>query len=278
MFSYGGVRQHLLADDQFEKLQQMVLDSAGIVLAESSRRSLLDYISLRMYQLGLASFDAYRKRLEGSNTELLRLIDAATQSYATFCHHKEHFRFITNTMLPELARNPEQRLRLWSVGCSTGEEPYSLAMVASEVLPGVEEWDIEITATDHDSGALTTARQGIYPLSQVRHLPARHLLRWFRSLRIGNDEYVQISPALQRMVSYRRSNLLAQWPVTRPQDAILCHETLVYFDMPKRAYIIDRLADTLRPGGYLFVGQSDRVEAYSDRFEPLGDSIYRRSQ
>ncbi len=278
MFNYGGMRQHVLADDQFEILQQMVLDSAGIVLADSSRRSLLDYISLRMYQLGLGRFSAFQERLEGDSTELLRLINAATQSYTTFCHHKEHFRFITNTMLPELARDPEQKLRLWSVGCSTGEEPYSLAMVASEVLPGAGEWDIRVTATDHDSEALTAARQGIYPLSQVRHLPARHLLRWFRSLRIGSDEYVQISPALQEMVSYQRIDMLGEWPVDEPQDAILCHDTLVYFDMPKRAYLIDRLADTLRPGGYLFVGRSDRVEAYSDRFESLGDSIYRRSQ
>lgn len=278
MFNYGGMRQHVLADDQFEILQQMVLDSAGIVLADSSRRSLLDYISLRMYQLGLGRFSAFQERLEGDSTELLRLINAATQSYTTFCHHKEHFRFITNTMLPELARDPEQKLRLWSVGCSTGEEPYSLAMVASEVLSGAGEWDIRVTATDHDSEALTAARQGIYPLSQVRHLPARHLLRWFRSLRIGSDEYVQISPALQEMVSYQRIDMLGEWPVDEPQDAILCHDTLVYFDMPKRAYLIDRLADTLRPGGYLFVGRSDRVEAYSDRFESLGDSIYRRSQ
>ncbi len=276
MFSYGGVRQQLLADDQFETLQRMVLDSAGIVLAESSRRSLLDYISLRMYQLEMGGFGAFLERLESDSTELLRLVNAATQSYTTFCHHKEHFRFITNTMLPEMAGNPDRELRLWSVGCSTGEEPYSLAMVAREALPHAEEWDIRVTATDHDSSALATARQGIYPLSQVRQLPARHLLRWFRSLRLGNEEYVQISPVLQEMVSYRQINMLGEWSITEPQDAILCHETLIYFDMPKRAYLIDRLADTLRPGGYLFAGRTDRVEAYSDRFEELGDAIYRR--
>ncbi len=276
MFSYDGMRQHVLADDEFEILQQIVLESAGIVLAESSRRSLLDYISLRMYQLHSGCFRDYSERLRQDSTELLRLINAATQSYATFCHDKQHFRFITATLLPELASNPRQELRFWSVGCATGEEAYSLAMVAHEVLPGAEEWEISITATDHDAEALARAKKGIYPLSQVRHLPARHLLRWFRSLRIGNDEYVQIAPQLQQSVSFRQLSLLSDWEHPEPQDAIFCRETLIYFDMPKRAWLIDRMADSLVPGGYLFVGESDRVEAYSDRFEAVGGAIFRR--
>ncbi len=276
MFSYDGMRQHVLADDEFEVLQQLVLDSSGIVLAESSRRSLLDYLSTRMYQLQLGCFQAYSERLQQDSTELLRLINAATQSYTTFCHDKQHFNFFTNTLLPDLAKKPEQELRFWSVGCSTGEEAYSLAMVAQEVLPHIEEWDISVTATDHDPEALSTAMKGIYPLSQVRHLPARHLLRWFRSLRIGNEEHVQISPALQQMVAFRRLNLLSDWSVPEPQDAIFCRDTLIYFDMPKRAYLIDRFADSLEPGGYLFVGEADRVEVYSDRFEALGNAIFRR--
>ncbi|HHS84295.1 MAG TPA: protein-glutamate O-methyltransferase CheR [Gammaproteobacteria bacterium] len=276
MFSYDGMRQHVLADDEFEVLQQLVLDSSGIVLAESSRRSLLDYLSMRMYQLHLGCFQAYSERLLEDSTELLRLINAATQSYTTFCHDRHHFRFFTNTLLPELAKKPEQELRFWSVGCSTGEEAYSLAMVAQEVLPNIDEWDIAVTATDHDPEALSTAMKGIYPLSQVRHLPARHLLRWFRSLRIGNEEYVQISPALQQVVAFRRLNLLSDWTLPEPQDVIFCRDTLIYFDMPKRAYLIDRLADSLEPGGYLFVGESDRVDIYSDRFEALGNAIFRR--
>ncbi len=278
MFSYDGMRQHVLADDEFEVLQQLVLESSGIVLAESSRRSLLDYISLRMYQLQLGCFQAYVERLQQDTTELLRLINSATQSYTTFCHDKHHFRFFTNTVLPQLASNPEQTLRVWSVGCSTGEEAYSLAMVAQEVLSHVDEWDIVVTGTDHDPDALSTAMKGIYPLSQVRHLPARHLLRWFRSLRIGNEEYVQISPALQQMVAFRRLNLLSDWAIPEPQDAIFCRDTLIYFDMPKRAYLIERLADSLTPGGYLFAGDSDRIERYSDRFESLGNAIFRRCE
>ncbi len=276
MFNYDGMRQHVLADDEFEVLQQLVLESSGIVLAESSRRSLLDYISLRMYQLQIGCFQSYVERLQGDSTELLRLINSATQSYTTFCHDKHHFRFFTNTLLPQLADKPEQELRFWSMGCSTGEEAYSLAMVVQEALPHTDEWNIVVTATDHDSEALSTAMKGVYPLSQVRHLPARHLLRWFRSVRIGNEEYVQISPALQQMVAFRRLNPLSDWHLSEPQDAIFCRDTLIYFDMPKRAYLIDRLADSLVPGGYLFAGDSDRVDVYSDRFEALGDAIFRR--
>ncbi len=276
MFSYDGMRQNTLADDEFEVLQQVVLDSSGIVLAESSRRSLLDYISLRMYQLHFGSFDVYKAYLEQDSTELLRLINAATLSYTTFCHDKQHFRFITNTLLPELARKPEQELRFWSVGCSTGEEAYSLAMVALETVAGRSEWDVAVMATDYDSDMLSHAMKGVYPLVQVRHLPARHLLRWFRSLRIGTEEYVQISPSLQQAVAFRRLDLLSDWATPEPQDAVFCRDTLTYLEIPKRAYLIDRLADSLCPGGYLFAGKSDRVEAYSDRFEALGDAIYRR--
>jgi len=276
MFSYDGMRQNALADDEFGILQQIVLDGAGIVLAESSRRSLLDYISLRMYQLNFGAFEVYREFLERDSTELLRLINAATLSYTTFCHDKQHFRFITNSLLPELARKPEQELRFWLIGCSTGEEAYSLAMVALEALADTPEWDVLVTATDYDSDMLSHAMKGIYPLSQVRHLPARHLLRWFRSLRIGSEEYVQISPALQQAVAFRRFDLLSEWVLPEPQDAIFCRDTLTYLDIPKRAYLIDRLADSLQPGGYLIAGRSDRVEAYSDRFEALGDTIYRR--
>ncbi len=276
MFSYEGMSQNALADDEFEILQQVVLDSVGIVLAESSRRSLLDYISLRMYQLHSGSFDVYREYLEQDSTELLRLINAATLSYTTFCHDKQNFRFITNTLLPELAKKPEQELRFWSVGCSTGEEAYSLAMVALEALADNSEWDVMVMATDYDAEMLSHAMKGVYPLAQVRHLPARHLLRWFRSLRIGNEEYVQISPALQQAVAFRRLDLLSDWTAPEPQDAIFCRNTLTYLEIPKRAYLIDRLADSLQPGGYLFAGRSDRVEAYSDRFEALGDAIYRR--
>lgn len=262
----------------FDFLRTMVNEQTGIVLSEAKRDLLYGRLTKRLRQLGLESFADYCQLLQsGDRTEMEHLVNAMTTNLTMFFRENHHFEYLADTLLPALLNTKAQsrRLRLWSAGCSTGEEPYSIAMVCKEVLPATG-WDVKILATDIDSNVLATAQRGIYTAERVQGIAPARLHCWFLQGKGSQAGAVRVVPELQALISFRPLNLMQPWPVRGPFDVIFCRNVVIYFDKDTQRQLFDRFAHVLDPHGTLFVGHSESLFKVTERFELLGKTIYRR--
>ena len=269
------------ADQDFQRVRRIINEIAGISLAEGKRELVYSRLSRRLRHLGLRRFDDYCRLLETGgedNPELGEFVNALTTNLTSFFREQHHFEFLGRELLPALMRErglSNRRIRIWSAGCSTGEEPYSIAMVVRETLPAVG-WDAKILATDLDSNVLATAQRGVYDAARIKDLPEARVRRWFQKGRDAQSGQVRVAPELQDMIFFRRLNLMLDWPMSGPFDVIFCRNVVIYFDKPTQRKLFDRFADLLAEHGHLFVGHSESLFKVTDRFAPLGKTIYRR--
>lgn len=169
---------------------------------------------------------------------------------------------------------PSRRIRLWSAGCSTGPEPYSLAMHAMEHLPNLDSWDFKILATDLSNTAIEEARIAVYPTKMLENLDGALVRRYFRRGTGSNEGMVKIAPHIRNLVTIRRLNLMEPWPFRGPFDVIFCRNVMIYFDQPTRAHLLARMFDLLRPGGILAVGSAETLSGLSSKFRSVEPSVY----
>ncbi len=269
------------ADQDFQRIRRIINEIAGISLAEGKRELVYSRLSRRLRQLGLRRFDEYCRLLETGgedNPELGEFVNALTTNLTSFFRESHHFDFLGKELLPALIRErslSNRRIRIWSAGCSTGEEPYSIAMVVRETLPAVG-WDVKILATDLDSNVLATADRGVYDANRVKDLSEVRLRRWFQRGRDAQSGQVRVAPELRDLIVFRRLNLMLDWPMSGPFDVIFCRNVVIYFDKPTQRVLFERFADLLAERGHLFVGHSESLFKVTDRFVPLGKTIYRR--
>src|SRR5512138_3416003 len=239
----------ILQDAEFDFLRLVVGENAGIKLGPNKRQLVQGRIARRMRELGLGSYEAYCNYVrEAGPEELVSLINALTTNVTSFFRENHHFDALSSYMLPEaLKRNAaSRRLRIWSAGCSTGEEPYCIAMVAAEQMPSAPKWDFKILATDIDSDVIAEAQRGVYRPERVR------------------------------LIAFRSLNLMREWPMRGPFDIIFCRNVMIYFDQPTRERLIDRFAQILAPGGYLCIGHSESIHGAVTAFRSVGKTIYKR--
>ena len=272
-------REYHLGKQEFAFLCAVVKQHTGINLSEAKRELVYSRLSKRLRQLRLKDFREYCALLEeGDEAELLCMVNAVTTNLTGFFRENHHFDYLRNNLLPELLRSNAARrqLRIWSAGCSTGQEPYSIAMVLAEALGGDSKWDARILATDLDTDVLEVGRSGIYPQDRVEKVPRDRLRRWFRRGRRLHAGKVRVLPELQRLVLFKRLNLMESWPMRGPFDAIFCRNVLIYFDKPTQRRLVDRFADLLPVDGHLFLGHSESLHNVSSRFKLVGTTIYRK--
>lgn len=269
----------LLGDAEFDFIRHVIVENAGIVLGPNKRQLVQGRLARRLRELDLPSYEAYCDHVrESGPEELVGLINALTTNVTAFFRENHHFDALASYMIPEaLQRNQAtRRMRIWSAGCSTGEEPYCIAMVGSEGLPSHARWDLKILATDIDSDVIATARQGIYPLERLSAVPQDRLRRCFRKGVGPNAGQALIQPDIARLVSFRTLNLQQAWPMKGPFDIIFCRNVMIYFDQATRERLIARFAELLTPGGYLCLGHSESIHAGTAPFRLVGKTIYRR--
>jgi chemotaxis protein methyltransferase CheR len=270
----------VLADAEFEFIRHVIGENAGIVLGPNKRQLVQGRLARRLRELGLPSYEAYCNHVRNSGPEeLVGLINAITTNVTAFFRENHHFEALAAYMIPEaLQRNQQsRRLRIWSAGCSTGEEPYCLAMVASEAMPTGARWDLKILATDIDSDVVAAAHAGIYPLDRLTSVPQAMLRRCFRKGTGANAGQALVQPDIARLVSFRTLNLLQAWPMSGPFDIIFCRNVMIYFDQATREKLVARFAAMLTPGGYLCLGHSESIHAPNGPFRLVGKTIYRRA-
>lgn len=269
-----------LGDAEFDFIRHVVGENAGIVLGPNKRQLVQGRLARRLRELGLPSYEAYCEYLRDAGPEeLVGLINAITTNVTSFFRENHHFEALASYMLPEaMKRNgASRRIRIWSAGCSTGEEPHCLAMVAAEVLPSSPRYDLKILATDIDSDVVAAATSGIYPLDRMSSVSQERLKRFFQK---GGGEHEGCAVAkqeLKSMITFRTLNLLHQWPMKGPFDVIFCRNVMIYFDQPTREKLVNRFSEMLTPGGYLCIGHSESIHAGSAPFKLVGKTIYRRN-
>lgn len=267
----------------FEFIRHVVAQNAGIALGPSKRQLVQGRLSRRIRELGLRSFSAYCEHVRNSGPEeLVVLINAITTNVTAFFRENHHFEALAQRMLPEaMERNSvSRRIRIWSAGCSSGEEPYSIAMTLAESLPPGQMWDAKILATDIDSHMVQTAMDGVYPEDRLQGMPQQNE-RQRRFMRRGagpQQGMVKVKPELQRFVSFGVLNLLADWPVRGPFDIVFCRNVMIYFDQATRERLIARFANVLADGGHLCLGHSESIHDPNGPFKLVGRTIYSKAR
>ena len=274
----SGATGFVFTDADFDRIRRLIKAQTGIHLSDAKRSLVYSRLGRRLRALGLADFASYYALVERDAEELVRCINAITTNLTAFFREPHHFEFLANQVLPELKRRHAQdrRIRIWSAGCSTGEEPYSIAMVVREVMGAAPGWDIKILATDLDSDVVARAAEGVYELERVAGMDETRKRRWLRRGRGANAGRVRIAPEVRELITFRQLNLMHPWPMRGPFDVIFCRNVVIYFDKETQRRLFDRYADIMAPEGYLFIGHSESLHRVSDRFEHLGKTIYRR--
>ena len=271
----------LLGNAEFEYLRSFVLEHCGIALGEHKHQLVQGRLQRRLRALKLPGFASYCELLRSDPySELGELASAISTNVTSFFREVHHYDLLVNELLPRWLlekRREGDRLRIWSAGCSTGEEPYALAMVLAEAIEQAgSKVDAKILATDLSPQALETARKGVYPVDRLAGISAERCRRWM--LR-GEGEYEGLAcvhPRLRELVTIEPLNLLHPWPMRGPFDAIFCRNVVIYFDQPTKQRLFRRYADLLPTGGYLFLGHSESLHGVNDQFELIGRTVHRK--
>jgi chemotaxis protein methyltransferase CheR len=273
-------REFLFTDADFQYLGKLAYDQAGIVLADSKRNLVYSRLSRRLRSLGLTSFRQYRARLAADSSEIEGFINAISTNLTKFFrepHHFEHFR--THVAIPyarAVARKPAGRLRVWSAGCSTGEEPYSIAAVLNREIRDANHRDVRILATDIDTEVIARGVRGEYPLNSIDEVPKAYR-ECFQSGRGESDpESIIMGEDLRSLIAFRRLNLMEAWPFSGKFDAIFCRNVMIYFDANTRSMLVGRFVQQLHPGGWLYIGHSESLLGSHDGLELGGRTTYRK--
>jgi chemotaxis protein methyltransferase CheR len=270
-----------LGRDDFDRLARLVGERCGIQLPAAKQTMLEGRLRRRARTLGIASLDGYCRYLFDADNlvdEAPHLINAVTTNKTDFFREPVHFDVLVKEILPDFAARTGRPMRVWSAACSTGAEPYTLAMVLDAYAARHGGPGYGILATDIDTEVLETARRGVYPRDMVEPVPPALRQAYVMESRDRTCDDVRISPTLRAAVGFARLNLMdSAYPVGKPMDVIFCRNVLIYFNKATQRQVVSRLVDALNPGGFLILGHSEGAAASDDRLNQVVNTIYRRS-
>jgi len=270
--------EHSLSEKDFRFICKLVYDGTGIVLNERKQDMVYRRLMRRTRDLKLASFNEYCRLLQDDNNdEFPNFVNAITTNLTSFFREEHHFDYLCEKFIPQHLSQYKHthKLRIWSAACSTGEEPYSLAMTLIKTAPAlIKSWDMKILATDLDTDVLSTARSGVYKSERIKDLSKVDRNKWFVNGSGANNGKVKVSDELKSLITFKQLNLLDEWPMRGPFDVILCRNVLIYFDRPTQAKLIQRYHQMLRPGGVLMLGHSESLPKDNTQFATLGRTIF----
>lgn len=268
------LREFQLSEQEFRFLAQLVHGKTGIVLAAHKRDMVYGRLTRRLRALNLDNFAAYCALLqsEQAEREIPHLVNAITTNLTGFFREPHHFEHLHRVLTERAKAGGPKRLRLWSSACSSGMEPYSMVMTLLHAVPSLEQWDARILATDIDSNMLDVGIKGEYPVSAMGATPAPYR----RYTETSSSQTLRMTAEARRLIVFKQLNLLENWPMKGPFDVIFCRNVVIYFDKPTKQRLFARMAELLQPGGWLYIGHSESLNGISDRFEPLGRTVYRR--
>ena len=267
-----------LGGSEFAAVAAIMQSDARIHLTDAKRTLVQARLSRRMREHGLAEFKDYVRLVQSDQAERAAMVVALTTNHTHFFREVHHFDHLRQTTMPWLqARARQKPLRIWSAGCSTGEEVYTIAMCLLGEDRSAAAWlrnaDVRLLATDIAPHVVESTRRGIYSATTVEPVPARYRAAWMHP--VGGD--YQIVEEARSLVTARELNLFGHWPMRHQYDAIFCRNVMIYFDDAAKAELEARFVEMLAPGGYLYIGHSERlIGPAAERMIPCGQTIYRK--
>jgi chemotaxis protein methyltransferase CheR len=266
-----------IREEEFQAIRQFLYDETGISLGDAKKDMVSSRLAKRLRHYGLRSFSEYLRHVQEKDpagAERQEFINCLTTNKTDFFREPHHFDFLRDTVIPRL--RAQKRVRIWSAGCSTGEEPYTLAMTLREHCPTSEGWDVRILASDIDTAVLATAEKGVYGADRVADVPVELLHKYFRRGAGANSGKVSAKPELRELITFRQINLMEEpWPFRTQFDVIFCRNVVIYFDRETQRRLLTRYAAHLHPQGHLILGHSENLHWMSDTFASVGATVYR---
>jgi len=264
-----------ISEAQFTAISELTYRVCGINLQSGKQGLVKTRLAKRLQTVGASDFDAYLEYLQddASGAEMVAMLDALTTNKTSFFRENQHFDYLRREVLPPLVGSSSP-LRIWSAGCSTGEEPYTLALLLHEEVPNLKQRNARILATDISTRVLAKAREGVYDEAVVRDIPPHLLGKHFTCVRTSAPRAFRVSGELQSLIRFARLNLMEPWPMRGPFDVIFCRNVMIYFDRPTQQRLVQRYWELLRPGGHLFVGHSESLTPLEHRFRYVQPAVY----
>jgi chemotaxis protein methyltransferase CheR len=268
------MNSQLLSPKVFKELCSLVENTTGIRIQSGKEEFVKCRLRKRLDVLGLENFDQYLElvRNDFSGQEFSLMINAVTTNKTFFFRQIEHFNYLYSIFSNI---DDQDSIRIWSAGCSTGEEPFSIAMVLQEAIPNISARDVRILATDISNDVLLTAQKGIYEETLLADVPLPLQKKYFVSLGKTTPQRYQVNKQTKSLIYLARLNLMSQWPMKNQFDAIFCRNVMIYFDKKVQEQLIDRFWDLLKPDGHLFIGHSESLPV-DNGFEYVQPAIYRK--
>lgn len=266
----SGTREFAFEKADFKKVQQMLFKKAGINLSDAKEAMVYSRLARRIRALNLKSFNDYLAVVGRSEAELEQFINALTTNLTSFFREPHHF-----TALADYLAQYSNVTNIWCAASSTGEEPYSIAMVVAEAF-GSFKTPVKIIASDIDSKVLAKAKAGVYPLASISKIPIERQKQFFHKGKGANEGKVKVVDELRQMVQFKKLNLTDQsWDVKAPLDIIFCRNVMIYFDKPTQLNVLKRMVDMLKPTGLYMAGHSENFNMHTNLVRPVGKTIYR---
>jgi chemotaxis protein methyltransferase CheR len=273
-------REFAFSDTDFREVTRFAYEHAGIALSDSKRNLVYSRLSRRLRTLGLTSFREYRDYLAANNAELQNFVNAISTNLTKFfreSHHFDHFRAHVAAPFGQAGlKMGGQRFRVWSAGCSTGEEPYTIAMVLRREIRNIERHDVRVLATDIDTEVISKAELGEYPVSSKENIPAVYREYLESSARRSAAQSFTMAEKIRSLIAFRHLNLMEPWPFSGLFDAIFCRNVMIYFDNPTKKKLVERFTQQIKPGGWLYIGHSESLIGTHPGLKLVGRTIYRR--
>lgn len=277
------MESEILSDRDFRRISDIVHRYCGINLHDGKRELVRARIAKRLRCTGFHTSTEYLDHVlaDADGEEFTHLIDCLSTNLTSFYRERVHFDYLQEKLLPELLMRKRSagvnRIRAWSAGCSSGEEPYTLAI---ELLSGTDDaqgWDVRILATDISVRVLQMAQAGVYEASRVETVPPLHRQKYLTSVRQNGRAMYQVSPAAQRLIRFARLNLMEDWPFSGPFDFIFCRNVMIYFDKPTQQRLVNRFWECLEKGGVLFTGHSESLTGIAHKFRYVQPTVYAKA-
>lgn len=272
-----------ISDEVFAKYRELIYREAGIALTDGKKSLLVSRVAGRLRELGLSTFDQYYRLVEdpSATEERARLLDRICTNETQFFRDPRQFLYLNDRVFPTLEAQAERtgrkHVRAWSAACSTGEEPYSLAMAMLHRFPSSAGWQVEVVATDLSNKVLAAAQAALWPIDKAEDIPL-HYRKQFMLRGTGSQTgKMKAGPEIREVVSFSRMNLNGPaYSVTGMFDFIFCRNVLIYFDRESKTKVVERLMTHLLPDGCLFLGYAETTTTITDRLVSVGPNVYAR--
>ncbi|HBF87316.1 MAG TPA: chemotaxis protein CheR [Bacteroidales bacterium] len=270
-----------MSNSTFDKFSKFIKDELGIKMPLEKKIMLESRLQKRLKALNFDSFDEYYNYVfsnNGKETELIHMMDIVTTNKTDFFREPAHFEFMQEYAIPEFSNKYGNRpMKIWSAGCSSGEEPYTIAMVLNEAVERNQLYDFQILGTDISVGILQKAFDATYQFSRVEPIPNTLLKKYFLKHKDPNNKIVRVIPQIRKKTTYQRLNFMDNtYNIQETFDIVFCRNVLIYFDRETQEKVINRLCTKLKTGGYFFLGHSESLSGFDVPLQNIKPTVFRK--